>query len=64
MAAVMIANMRLLPGVRPRVNRQGTALNEALIAVLHGAMVGPLVGMYPIMSAEIGLAIKGLEGVD
>ena len=62
MAAVMIANMRLLPGMRPRVNCQGASLDKALITVLHGAMIGPLVGVYSIMSAEVGLAIKGLTG--
>lgn len=57
----VIANMRLFAGVRPRVDRQSTALDEALIAALYGAMIWSLVGVYAEMSAEIRLAIEGLR---
>jgi hypothetical protein len=40
---------------------QGTALNKALVAVLYGAMIRPLIGMNAIMATEIGLAIERLQ---
>jgi hypothetical protein len=54
----MVAHMGLLAGVGPGVDGQSAALNEALVAILHGAMVGSLIGVYPIMATEIRLAIK------
>jgi hypothetical protein len=39
---------------------QGTALNEALIAVLYGAMIRALIGVDAIMATEIRLAIERL----
>lgn len=57
----MVANMRLLAGVGPGVDGQSAPLNEALVAILDRAMVGSLVGMYPIMATEVRLAIKRLE---
>lgn len=47
----------------PRMHSQRTALNEALIAVLNGTVIGSLIGMYSIMSAEIGFAIERLLAV-
>jgi hypothetical protein len=54
----MVANMGLLASVGPGVDGQSAALNEALVAILHCAMVGSLIGVYPIMATEVGLAIK------
>ena len=39
---------------------QGAALDKALVTVLHGAVIRPLIGVYAIMATEIGLAIKRL----
>ena len=47
----------------PRMNGQRTALNEALIAVLNGTMIGSLIRMYSVVSAEVGFAIEGLLAV-
>ena len=47
----------------PRMHGQRTALNEAFIAVLNGTMIGSLIGMYSIVSAEIGFAIERLLAV-
>lgn len=49
----MVANMRLFPRMSPQVDRQRTALDEAFIAIFKGAMIGTLIGMNSIMSAEI-----------
>jgi hypothetical protein len=54
----MVTNMRLLAGVGPGVDGQSAALNEAFVAIFHRAMVGSLVGVYPIMATEVRLAIK------
>lgn len=32
---------------------QGTALDETLVAILHRAVVGSLIGVYAIMATEI-----------
>lgn len=52
--------MRLLTGVGPRMHGQGASLDEALVAILDGAMIRALIGMYTIMATEIRLAIKRL----
>lgn len=52
-AGLMVADMGLLAGMCARVDSQGAALDEALVAVLDGAVVGPLVRMYSIVSAEV-----------
>lgn len=39
---------------------QGTALDEALVAIFYGAMIWPLIGVDAIMATEIGLAIERL----
>lgn len=59
--ALMVTDMRLLTGVGPRVHGQRAALDETLVAVLDGAMVGSLVGVDAIMATEIGLAVEGLD---
>lgn len=63
MAALMITDMRLFSGMCPGMNSQRTALDEALIAVLDGAMIRSFIGMYSIMSTEIRFAIERLSTV-
>lgn len=53
--------MRFLAGVGSRVNSQGRALDKALGAVLETAAIGSLIGMYPIVSAQIGFPVKDLD---
>lgn len=60
MAALMVTDMRFFSGMCPGMNSQRTALDEALIAVLDGAMIRSLIGMYSIMSTEIRFAIERL----
>lgn len=60
----MVTDMRLLASVGPRVYGQGTALNKALVAVLYGAMIRPLIGVNAIMATEIGFAIEGLNRLE
>lgn len=45
--------MWLLSRVRAYVNGQGTALNEGFPTTVLGALVGPLVCVYPEMSLQI-----------
>lgn len=59
----MVTNMRFFACMSSRMHGQGTALDEALIAILHCAMIWPLIGVDAIMATEIRLAIKGLEHV-
>ena len=63
MTAILITDMRFFSGMCPRMHGQRTALNEAFIAVLNGTVIGSLIGMYSIMSAEIGFAIERLLAV-
>ena len=56
----MLAVVRLLAGVRAGVHRQGAPLDEALAAVRVVALVWPLVGVYPIVSLQIRLAVEAL----
>lgn len=60
MAALMVTDMRFFSGMCPGMNSQRTALDEALVAVLDGAMIRSLIGMYSIMSTKIRFAIKRL----
>ena len=59
-ASLMLAVVRLLAGVRAGVHRQGAPLDEALAAVRVVALVWPLVGVYPIVSLQIRLAVEAL----
>jgi hypothetical protein len=53
--------VRLLTGVRPDVNGQGTSLDEALVAdMLPGTLVWSLVRVYAEMALEVGFAIETL----
>lgn len=52
--------MRLLSGMCPYVNSQGTALNEALSAAMVVACVGAFVCVYPVMTLEVRLAVEAL----
>lgn len=47
--------------MRPRVDGQGTALDEALIATWDCALIRALVGVDAIMSAQVGFAIERLS---
>lgn len=49
----MVTDMRLFASVSPRMNGQGAALDEALVAILDGAMIWSLIGVDAIMAAEI-----------
>lgn len=61
----MIADIWLFASINPRVYSQSAALNEAFVAVLHIAIIGSLMSVYPIMAAEIRLAMERLgEGSD
>lgn len=44
----------------PRVNGQGTTLDKALVAVGHGTVVWPLIGMNAVVSTQVRLAIERL----
>ena len=44
------------------MNGQGAALDKTLVAVLDGAVVGSLIGMYSVVSTEVRLAIERLDG--
>lgn len=52
--------MWLLAGMGPRVNGQGTTLDKALVAVGHGTVVWPLIGMNAVVSTQVRLAIERL----
>ena len=56
----MITDMRFFSGMCPGMHSQRTALDEAFIAVLDGAMIRSLIGMYSIVSTEIRFAIERL----
>lgn len=61
-ASFEIAHKRLFTGVRSRVDGQGTSLDEALVAAFHGAAIWPLVCVDAVVSAEVGVAMEGLDG--
>jgi hypothetical protein len=52
--------MRFLACVGARVHGERAALDEALVAVGHGAVVGALIGMDAIVAAQVRFAIEGL----
>ena len=56
----MVTNIGLFASVGPRVYSQGTALNKALVTVLYGALIRPLIGVDAVMATEIRLAIERL----
>lgn len=43
------------------VDGQGTTLDEALVTISPSAYVGSVIGVNPIVSDEIGLAIERLR---
>jgi hypothetical protein len=59
-AAFMVADVRLLARMRSRVDGQCTALDEALVAVGHGAMVRTLVGVNAVVATQVRLAVERL----
>lgn len=56
----MVADVRLLARMRSRVDGQCTALDEALVAVGHSAMVRTLVGVNAVVATQIRLAVERL----
>lgn len=62
MAAFVVAHMGFLARVCSRMDGQGAALDETLVAVFDRAVVGSLIGMYSVVSTEIGFAIERLDG--
>lgn len=59
--AFMLASVRLLTGVGTDVNGQGTALDEALVAITPGTDVRTVIGVYAIVPDEVRLAIELLQ---
>lgn len=53
MTPFMVTHMGFLPCMCSRMNRQRTALDKALVAILDGAVIGALIRMYSKVSAEI-----------
>jgi hypothetical protein len=53
--------MRLLASVSPDVDRQGTPLDEALAASYRCALIWPLIGVNPVMSLQVRLAVEALQ---
>lgn len=60
---LMVADMGLFAGVCPRMHGQGAPLDEALVAVLEHAVIRTFVGVYSIVSAEVGLAVEGFSAI-
>lgn len=54
----MPTDMRLLASVSPRIYSQGTTLDETLVAIPHGATIGPYVSVYLIIAVEIRMAVE------
>lgn len=52
-APIVITDVGLFAGVSPRMHGQGTALDEALVAVGDGAFVRSLIGVNAIVTAEV-----------
>ena len=44
----------------PRMHRQCTPLDKTLATVFHRAFIWSLVGVYPVVSAQVRLAIENL----
>lgn len=59
-ATFMVAYVRFLAGMSSRVDGQCTALDEALVAVGHGAVVRTFVRMNAIVSTQVRLAVERL----
>ena len=53
--------MRLISSVGTAMDSQGAALNECLIAGLVITRVRALIGVYSVMTLEVGLAIETLR---
>jgi hypothetical protein len=49
----IVANMRLFSRMSPDVYSQRTSLNETFLAVFVSTLVRSLVGVYPVVSAEV-----------
>lgn len=52
--------MRLITGMGTAVDGQGAALNERLVTRLVIASIGAFIGMYSVMSLEVGFPVETL----
>jgi hypothetical protein len=57
----MVADIWLFASMNLRVYSQSATLNEAFVAVLYTAIIGPLLSVYPIVTAEIRLVMERLR---
>jgi hypothetical protein len=60
-ASHVLALMGFLAGVSADVDCESTPLNEALAAACSGALVRSFIGVYPVMSLQIRLAVEALQ---
>lgn len=61
LAGHMLALMWFLAGMGANVNCESTPLDEALSTPRSHTRVGPIIGVYAIMSLQIGLAVEALR---
>ena len=55
------ALMRLVTGMGTAVDSQGAALDEGFVARFVVASVGAFIGMYSVVTLEIGFSIETLD---
>lgn len=60
-APKVCALMGFLPGVRSDVNCECAPLDETLPAARRHTRVGPLIGMYPVVTLQVRLSVKALK---
>lgn len=53
--------MRLVTSMGTTVDGQGATLNESLVTRFVVASIGAFIGMYSVMSLEIGFSIETLQ---
>jgi hypothetical protein len=61
-ASWLVAAVRLVAGVYALVILQVSYLDEALAT--RGALIRPVIGVYPLMSPQSRMAVKDLENDD
>ncbi|KAI4172613.1 MAG: hypothetical protein LQ343_003460 [Gyalolechia ehrenbergii] len=57
----MFASVRLLTSMGTYMDGEGAALDEALVAITPSADVRTVIGVYAVVSDEVGLAIELLQ---
>lgn len=57
----MLTSVRLFTGVGTYVDGEGATLDKALVTVTPSADVRTVIGVYAVVSDEVGLAIELLE---